>query len=70
MASKEIINSIDSPPPATSNETPFKPNIYRLTTWRREKGITSLKHESYENQRLLKTQDTEALVEHINCLTL
>ena len=55
MASKEIINSIVSPPYAASNESPFKPNIYRSTMWRCKKGITSSKHKGYENQRLLKT---------------
>ena len=70
MDLKEIINSIASLPPAEQNESQIKPNEYRSTAWRRQKGITSEKHEGYEKQRLLRAQDTEALIEHINRLTL
>ena len=70
MDLKEIINSIASLPPAEQNESQIKPNEYRSTAWRRQKGITSEKHEGYEKQRLLRAQDTETLIEHINRLTL
>ena len=70
MDCKEIIGSIVLLPPTEQNELLFKLNGHHSTVWRRQRGITSSKHEGYEKQRLLKAQDTEALVEHINRLTL
>ena len=54
MDLKEIINSIVLLPSAEQNKAQIEPKEHRSTVWRRQKGITSSKHEGYEKQRLLR----------------